>query len=227
MVQSLAVPRFLVRFCLESAGFLDEALFCDFSIDLELERFRIRTIGMFGVTRLSRNMIRYVVRFSGRNSGATWCGWFSWYNQTRFACFQEWHFASFTNCKFLSLLGATDLVIEVFTFSAEVFAISDVVISEAFGLWSYSCTERLYCGVYALNSRALQAQTKRTLLERAYGSAFLMKMDIERQMLSRFKWLHFLYFLIYRRSGIDTVYTGFHNEVWIHALHVFIGFSRF
>ncbi|KAG0605260.1 hypothetical protein M758_9G043800, partial [Ceratodon purpureus] len=34
-------------------------------------------------------------------------------------------------------------------------------------------------------SRALQAQTKRSLLERAYGSAFPMKMDIERQILSR------------------------------------------
>lgn len=31
----------------------------------------------------------------------------------------------------------------------------------------------------------MQAQTKRTLLERAYGSAFPMKMDIERQILTR------------------------------------------
>lgn len=33
----------------------------------------------------------------------------------------------------------------------------------------------------------MQAQTKRTLLERAYGSAFPMKMDIERQILTRFQ----------------------------------------
>lgn len=38
---------------------------------------------------------------------------------------------------------------------------------------------------YAVKSKALQAQTKRTLLERAYGSALPMKMDIERQILSR------------------------------------------
>lgn len=43
------------------------------------------------------------------------------------------------------------------------------------------------CGVFAVKSKALQAQTKRTLLERAYGSAFPMKMDIERQILSRYE----------------------------------------
>ncbi|KAG0561200.1 hypothetical protein KC19_9G044600 [Ceratodon purpureus] len=31
----------------------------------------------------------------------------------------------------------------------------------------------------------MEAQTKRSLLERAHGSAFPMKMDIERQILSR------------------------------------------
>lgn len=36
-------------------------------------------------------------------------------------------------------------------------------------------------------SKSMQAQTKRTLLERAYGSAFPMKMDIERQILTRFQ----------------------------------------
>lgn len=38
-----------------------------------------------------------------------------------------------------------------------------------------------------VKSKAMQAQTKRTLLERAYGSAFPMKMDIERQILTRFQ----------------------------------------
>jgi len=40
------------------------------------------------------------------------------------------------------------------------------------------------CVVF-VKSKAMQAQTKRTLLERAYGSAFPMKMDIERQILTR------------------------------------------
>lgn len=36
-------------------------------------------------------------------------------------------------------------------------------------------------------AKTYQAQTKRTLLEKAYGSALPMKMDIERQILSRFQ----------------------------------------
>lgn len=44
-------------------------------------------------------------------------------------------------------------------------------------------TEVYVCCI--VKSKAMQAQTKRTLLERAYGSAFPMKMDIERQILTR------------------------------------------